>query len=288
MDMWNEIRTAAMVAREGTVSGAAKELGVHRATVNRHIESLEVVLGGKLFQRSARGYLPTDLGVQLLKVADSASEKFEELLRHAQRQSDQLDGELVITSVDMLAPEILPVINRVAAQHHQLKLRYTASDTLLKLEYGEAHVAFRVGAKPEDPDNVVQPYESIKMGLYASTAYVRAHGKPESIEEFSQHRFIGPASEAPRAKFLTWLVNTVPDVCITFISNAGSVRELAVKTGTGIGFLPVTVAREDPDLIEVLASKPEWDVSVWVVTHVDLHRSPKVQAFLEALRSSKD
>ena len=60
--MWAEIGSAREVVRHSTVSGAANALGLHRATVTRYIDTLEAKLGGKLFLRHARGYLPTELG----------------------------------------------------------------------------------------------------------------------------------------------------------------------------------------------------------------------------------
>jgi DNA-binding transcriptional LysR family regulator len=73
MDNWDEIRTAYQVARLGTVSGAAEVLGVHHATVIRHIDALEAALGAKLFQRHARGYTATEAGQDLLSVAGVAT-----------------------------------------------------------------------------------------------------------------------------------------------------------------------------------------------------------------------
>ena len=79
MDNWDEIRTAYNVARIGTVSGAAEVLGVHHATVIRHIDALEGRLGVKLFQRHARGYTPTEAGQDLLRVAQATDDQFAQL-----------------------------------------------------------------------------------------------------------------------------------------------------------------------------------------------------------------
>tara|TARA_R110002126_G_scaffold270887_3_gene414719 strand:+ start:156 stop:545 length:390 start_codon:yes stop_codon:yes gene_type:complete len=103
MDNWNEIRTAAHVARLGTISAAADALGVHRATVNRHIDMLETELGGKLFQRHARGFTATELGQELLRIADATDEQFGQLHRLANKHSVELKGELVVTSLEFLA-----------------------------------------------------------------------------------------------------------------------------------------------------------------------------------------
>jgi len=77
---WDEIRTAFHVARLGTVSGAADALGVHHATVIRHIDALETELGVKLFQRHARGYASTEAGQDLLQVATATDDQFTQLV----------------------------------------------------------------------------------------------------------------------------------------------------------------------------------------------------------------
>src|SRR6056297_675065 len=83
MDYWMELRTALMVARLGTVSAAAEALGVHPATVNRHVETLEGAFGPPLFQRHARGYAPTDAGRDMLEAAGRADEMLADLAGRA-------------------------------------------------------------------------------------------------------------------------------------------------------------------------------------------------------------
>ena len=79
MDNWDEIKTAFQVAKHGTVSGAADSLGVHHATVIRHVDALEAKLGVKLFQRHSRGYTPTEAGDDLLLVAQATDDQFSQL-----------------------------------------------------------------------------------------------------------------------------------------------------------------------------------------------------------------
>ncbi len=280
MENWTEIRSAAEVARLGTVSAAAASLGVHRATVNRHIEALEETLGGTLFQRHARGYAPTELGLELLRVANATEEQLAQLVRRAQSYGAGLRGELVVTSVAMIAGEILPVINSFRSEHPLVRTRYLCGDTVLKLEYGEAHVAFRVGAKPQDPDNVVRLSHRSDVALYAAPSYVAKHGVPSGMAEFANHAFIGSDSPSPRAPFLAWLKENVPASSIALTSNDGIVLEAGVIAGCGIGFLPTSRAASHGGLVEVLPPRESWSVPVWIVTHVDLHRTAKVQGFL--------
>ena len=152
MDNWDEIRTAFNVARIGTVSGAAEVLGVHHATVIRHIDALEARLGVKLFQRHARGYTPTEAGDDLLRVAQATDDQFAQLASRLKGQGDDVSGELVVTSISALSHLFVPVLAAFQRQYPDLVVRYLTGERLFRLEYGEAHVAIRAGSVPDQPD----------------------------------------------------------------------------------------------------------------------------------------
>jgi DNA-binding transcriptional LysR family regulator len=285
-DNWDEIRTAYQVARLGTVSGAAEVLGVHHATVIRHIDSLEKRLGTKLFQRHARGYTPTEAGRDLQLVAQATDDQFAQLSGRIKGQGDSVSGELVVTSIMGLARLITPVFVSFQQTHPEVRVRFLADTRLFRLEYGEAHVAIRAGAMPEEPDNVVQPLTRIRTGLYAARSYVERHGLPASPAEFDQHRFVGTSSEATRAPFHRWLRDKVAEDRYTFVASDQDSLEVAVGGGAGIGFISASRVAEVGDLVEVMAPRPEWDAPLWLVTHVDLHRTTKVQAFLSHIKDA--
>lgn len=285
MDNWDEIRTAYQVARVGTVSGAAEVMGVHHATVIRHIDALEGRLGVKLFQRHARGYTPTEAGQDLLRVAQATEDQFNQLSGRLKGQGDDVSGELVVTSLESLAPLVVPVLATFQARHPGLIVRYLTGSRLFRLEYGEAHVAIRAGAAPEQPDNVVQPFYAQVVGLYASRDYAAKHGLPENVENLAAHRFVSADDPDSRAPFNRWLREQVPDEAITFRGNNGFAIKEAVLAGAGIGFLAKWEAARHPDLVPVMEPLPEWAGALWLVTHVDLHRTPKVQSFLKYLKA---
>lgn len=283
MDNWNEIRTAAHVARLGTISAASAALGAHRITVTRHIDALEGILGAKPFQRHARGFTPTELGEALLRIADATDAQFGELHRLARGASNEIDGTIVITALDVLVPFVLPMIAEVQARNPKLTVDLVSSDRILKLEYGEAAIAFRIGAKPDHPDNVVIPAMVIEMGLYAAPAYVHKNGVPETVEHFAQHQFVGPDQNAPRPPYFNWLEQHVPSDSICLRSNNVASTFEAVKAGLGIGFLPAGTAKA-MDCAQVVAPDSSWHETIWAVTHMDLHRSSKVQSVLAIIR----
>jgi DNA-binding transcriptional LysR family regulator len=286
MDNWDEIRTAYQVARMGTVSGAAEVLGVHHATVIRHIDALEKRLGSKLFQRHARGYTPTEAGRDLLAVAQTTEEQFAHLSSRIKGQGETVTGELVVTSIPGLSELLTPVLTSFQAKWPGVQVRFLTDSRVFRLDYGEAHVAIRAGVGPEEPDNVVQPLVRICTGLYAAKSYVEAHGMPQSEAELDAHRFVGSDLENTRAPFHRWLRATVPAERIVYTATEQAALEAAVRHGAGIGFISAFRAAADPDLVEILPPRPEWEAPLRMVTHVDLHRTRKVQAFLTHLKDA--
>lgn len=286
VETWDEIRTAYHVARLGTVSGAADALGVHHATVIRHIDALEHRLGTKLFQRHARGYTATEAGQDLLRVAQATDDQFTQLSGRIKGQGQEVSGELVVTSVPGLSDCLAPVLVRFQQAHPGLVVRYLSDERVFRLEYGEAHVAIRAGSVPDQPDNVVQPLMQQEWALYAAQSYIDLMGKPADESEFPRHQFVGHDLENARAPFLRWLRAHVPSGQIVFRSTDFSAMRQAIIGGAGIGFLSRTEARQHPDLVQVLPSREEWSATLWIVTHVDLHRTTKVQAFLTVLKQA--
>lgn len=284
MENWDEVRTAFHVARLGTVSGAAEVLGVHHATVIRHIDALERRLGTRLFQRHARGYTATEAGRDLLAVAQATEERFAQLSNRIRGQGQAVAGELVVTAIAGLGGLLAPVLAAFQRDYPEATVRVLTDARVFRLDYGEAHVAVRAGAAPEEPDNVVQPLVRLRNALYAARSYVERHGVPAGPGDFARHRFIAAEDGQSRAPYYRWLRENAPDAALAFRASEPAVLSCALRAGAGIGFLPVFEAEGDADLVPVMPPRPDWDAPLWLVTHVDLHRTAKVQAILAHLK----
>ncbi len=283
MDHWNELRTALMLARHGTVSAAAKALGVHRATVNRHIDLLEQSFGTPLFQRHARGYTLTETGQQLLEVTDRADDMFRDLIGRSQARAGRLSGRLIVTALSRFAPMLMPAIAEFQRRQPDIALEFIAGTQLSRLELGEAHVAFRAGPRPETLDYVVQLYGHFPFGLYVSKAYVARHGMPDP-QALSAHRFVGSINPSSPLPYASWMAETVSQAQLALCTQSQTVQHAAVLEGLGLGFLPEFEARGDDRLLPVMPARADWGAPIWIVTHVDLHRTEKVQEFLKTVR----
>ncbi|MDA5093541.1 LysR family transcriptional regulator [Aliiroseovarius sp. KMU-50] len=282
MEHWDEIRTAYYVVREGTVSGAADALGVHHATVIRHIDALEERLGVKLFQRHARGYTPTEAGADLARVAQTTDDQFSQLGGRLRGQGETVTGELVVTALPSFAERVAPVLVQFQRDHPEVQVRFLTDARVFRLEYGEAHVAIRAGSAPEEPDNVVQPFFTMEIGLYAAPCYVERFGRP-TMDTLGDHRFVGFADLRSRAPFMRWQEKHVPLEAVHFRATDDRGLIAAVRSGAGLGFMATCDAH---GLVDVMDRQPEWNAQTWLVTHVDLHRSAKVQAALSAFKAA--
>jgi DNA-binding transcriptional LysR family regulator len=284
MDNWDEIRTAFNVARVGTVSGAAEVLGVHHATVIRHIDALEERLGVKLFQRHARGYTPTEAGEDLMRVAQATDDQFAQLSGRIKGRGNDVSGDLVVTSLGSVSHLLVPVLTEFQQAYPEIVVRYLTGDRLFRLEYGEAHVAVRAGSAPDQPDNVVQPFVTQDFTLFASEGYIARHGLPEGEADLAEHWFVGADDPNSRAPFFRWMRETIPYERVVFRSGDVHAQRRAIQEGAGIGFVSRLHAAEIGGLTEVVAPREEWSAPLWLVTHMDLHRTSKVQAFLSFLK----
>ncbi len=284
VDNWDEIRTAYYVARLGTVSGAAEALGVHHATVIRHIDAIEARLGTKLFQRHTRGYTATEAGADLLQVAQATDDQFSQLVGRIKGLGDTVSGELVVTSLSQMSRLLTPLVTRFREAHPEVTVRLLTGSRLYRLEYGEAHVALRAGSAPQDPDNVVQKLGNPPIALFASRAYVERHGTPADEAALKDHLFVGHDDSRNKAPFNVWMWANIPPENIVFRSIEPQVNKDAILAGAGLGFLPPSEAQAYPDLVQILPPRKEWSSPLWIVTHVDLHRTTKVQTFLKFLK----
>ena len=282
LEPWDELRTALHVARAGTVSGAAATLRVHHATVIRHIDALEDRVSVKLFQRHAKGYTPTEAGRALFETAAETEKRFEQLATRLQDMQEGISGQMIITTIPELSTLLLPAIAQMMRQYPTLKPCLRTEARVLRLEYGEAHVAIRAGAKPQDPDNVVQSLGALSVALYASAEYIDTKGEAASDTALQSHDFIASGDRDSPAPYDHWLTKHGGRVVLH--SNDHATRLAAIKAGLGMGFLPLAQGQAE-GLHQVMPARADWGTPLWIVTHVDLHRSPKVQACTRLLRA---
>lgn len=279
---WDEVKSALAVARSGTLSQAAIDLGLHHTTILRHVENLEQRLGICLFIRHKRGYQLTAAGLRFRQAAERMDQVASEIALVVQEQTE-VSGELVLTTVPVLSGIMTDVAYYLQRSHPELRVRLICSPRILRLERGEADIALRPGRPPEDDDAVVIPLPPVAMALYGSREY-HAHHPERAGRPLEEQLFIGTEGEELRAPHYGWLARNVPDSGVPFLSEDPATRLQAVLRGKGLGFLPVRTADRAGTLIQMAPPREDWAIPIWIVTHRDVHRTARVQAAVASLR----
>lgn len=285
MDKWTELRTACEVAKLGTVSRAAESLGLHRATVNRHIDVLEEEFGTRIFIRNARGYALNEFGEDVLRVGLKTAELLDDLAGRIRGADAGFEGEIKLTILPNFAKMLMKPVTAFRQEYPNCRVSISASEDLARLEFGEAHIAVRAGPKPDYPDYIVQPFRTVRLHFYVHQCYIDKHGIPKNLTEIDKHTFVTLIDERGVLPFSPWMREHISEEQIAVKSHDFSVAMDAVVSGIGIGILSDFHAESDPDLHIVHLAEQAWTVQQWLVTHYDLHRTGKVQAMLKHLKA---
>ena len=272
MDKWTELHTAFSVARLGTISAAANALNVHRATVIRHINSLESELDTKLFFRHARGYSLTEAGEDMLTTA-TIVDKHLQKLRGLSRQVTTISGNLAISSREVVEKVLLRAVGAFKNKHSRATVSLQTEQTATDLETRRADISIHEGEAPTDIDHVVLPFVRAQFGLYALQDYLKQHGIPQTIEDLAKLHYIALTEDKRVDVFERWLQLEGHTPHIVLRSNSLLTAVEAIKTGIGVGFCPNDFVKNDPDIFSVWPQQDEWCVNYWIVTHMDAHRS---------------
>jgi DNA-binding transcriptional LysR family regulator len=166
-------------------------------------------------------------------------------------------------------------------ENPKISVRFRSSNEVLKLEHGEADVAITIGEPPNHPDYVVIPLLRMSLGLYCSDLNDHVPHLQDIDDAcpcgcpfiVSERNIYGQSIEH-------WIdANINPEQVVLTASSIRGAND-AVLSGLGAGFLPSYLAQRTNSLLEIIPSMPDWNVPLWIVTHVDLHRTAKVQSFL--------
>ena len=283
MDKWDELRTALYVHELGTITAASEALGVHRATVIRHIDNLESNLGVTLFIRHSQGYTATAPGLEAIAAATQARRLFEDALAKARGESDAQSSQIIVATMASVFHLIAPAIEKIVHSHPDVRIEIRDSVKFARLELGEAHLAIRTGAKPTQADYIVQRLTDIGLSFFASDTYIQRYGQPLSIEDCGDHIIIGP-TEAARMPFAAWARRTIPNGNLRVRTTGPEVALATIRAGAGIGILPNYLGDSHAELVRVLPVPDNLNEPLWLVTHRDNHKNKLIQLFSRHLK----
>ncbi|MBM7072560.1 LysR family transcriptional regulator [Shewanella sp. 202IG2-18] len=282
-DNWDDYRSAFEVAKAGSLSQAAKHLALSHSTLIRHIDRLEAHLNTKLFIRHQRGYQLTEAGHILLQELPNIQHQFSRLQERIQNTTEELSGEIVITTVPSYATRMHKAFKALMDAYPNVRLTMLATDEVISLAAGTVHVAIRPGNRPNSNDIITKPLASAQLKLYASNNYRKLHGLPESIDDVNQHYWIMPTGFKRSIPVFKPLLEAIPLNNITYQSNHFSDMAGAISADIGIGIATTNIAK-DKGLIATPFQIEGHSEQSWFIYHKDLRNNSKVSVLYDFLQ----
>lgn len=284
---WDLYRSFLSVLQEGSLSGAARTLGLTQPTVGRHIDTLEQTLGLSLFTRSQSGFIATEAAHALQPYAETLSSTSTALLRAAAGmklgEDDETTGAVRVTASEVISVEVLPpILVKLRATHPGITIELASSNRIENLLRRDADIAVRM-QRPEQDVLVARRIGNIDLGFHARRDYLERHGTPHTWQELAQHALIGMDRESARARKFQALFGGLADGNYAVRSESDLVHLSSIRAGLGIGICQVRLAQRDPALVRVLPDLLTIPLDTWLAMHENLRSSPACAAVYKAL-----
>jgi DNA-binding transcriptional LysR family regulator len=279
---WSLYRSFLAVLQEGSLSGAARMLGLTQPTIARHIEALEEGFGLKLFVRSQQGLSPTEGALELKPYALSLSATAAAMMRAASGQGKVVRGTVRVSAGEIVGAEILPpLFASLRERHPELEIELVLSNAVDNLLRREADIAVRM-VEPAHEALVVKRIGTVTVGLHAHRRYLDRAGRPRSLDGLNKHSLIGYDRETPEIRSMRRRIEGLEEIHFSFRADSDIAQLMAIRAGLGIGFCHVALARRDRDLERVLPAF-KFKLGVWLAMHENLRSTPRCRAAFDGL-----
>ncbi len=279
MENWDDLKFVLAIAKAGSLTKAARGLGVTHSTVSRRLGALETRMGTRLFERLPDGFTPTTAGQEAVSAAMRVEAEVFALDTRITAQDAELEGVLRITAAQLLFQvQVADIMQQFAERHPRIKLEMITANENLSLLRREADVAIRVTNTP-DENLFGRLATSQNRAFYMSRDFARRN---REIMEVSHD-----GAALPCVTFKWWgprvpkeIRTRYPGAYISLIADDMIAMMAAVKAGMGLGRLPCFLGDPDPDLIRVPGLEPSRYFDIWVLTHPELKNVARIRAFL--------
>lgn len=280
---WNLARAFCATADAGSLSAAARKIGLTQPTLSRQVAALEDALGVTLFERIGKKLVLTDAGIGLLQHAQAMAAAADAMALAAAGKVKEIAGRVTVSASDAISAYLLPdIVARIRQQAPQITLVVVASNSISDLRRREADIAIR-HVRPTEPELIGQLVHQSTAHFYAAESWVLKNGAPSSAAELVKADLLG---FEPAERFAEHLNNVgipiTPDG-FRIVSENGVVIWELVRRGLGVGAMLREIAERTPGIIRLLPDLPGTPVPVWLVSHRELRTSQRVRLVFEIL-----
>jgi DNA-binding transcriptional LysR family regulator len=279
---WDDVRFFLAVARAGSLSAAARALGVGHVTVGRRIALLERRLGVTLLSRTPDGFSTTSAGQAILRQCAAMESAALDLERVAAGRDLLVTGSVRLTTTEALAHQlIVPAINLLRQAHPDLQIDLLVGVRSLDIARRDADLAVRF-ARPAAPELICRKLGEIGFSLYASQRYLAKHGVPkrgQGLGGFDLITFTG----APAATRPFFMGEPLEGARVALRCDNPLIQSGAAANHVGIAELACFLGDTDPNLVRIWPNEPPTLRMAWLVVHQDLRRSARIKVVSSAI-----
>ena len=280
---WNRARAFLVTAEEGSLSAAARALGMAQPTLGRQVDALEEELGVILFERVGRGFTLTPSGLDLLDHVRAMGNAANRVSLSAAGNAQSIEGTVRITASEAHAAMLLPpILAKLRQTHPGIHIDIIASSVSSDLRRREADIAIR-NYQPTEPDLIAKKVRDIPARLYATPAYIARIGNPKLPYDLRDADFINIDSTGAFLKGINALgINITERNFPIFVENYLVMWEM-VKHGLGIGIQDGVIGDNEPLVRRVLPDLEPLVFSMWLVTHREVNTSRRIRVVFDLL-----
>ncbi len=281
---WNNARAFLVTIQTGSLSAAARALGLTQPTLSRQVAALEQDLGVTLFERIGKSLAPTQSALELYEHVSAMGDAANLLSLTASGRSNEIEGTITITCTELTAAfKLPPIVKSLTQEHPGIVVDILASDESSDLKRREADIAIRA-FRPTEPDLIAKKLYPLNVSLYATPEYLDSIHNPSSRDGFSQAQFIGfHQSNEDYIKALTEQQFKVDKSNFNVLCNNHSAHWEMTKLGVGIGVMPVEIADNETRVVRILKDHIIFEGEVWLVSHRELRTNRRVKTVFEFL-----
>ncbi len=280
---WSLYRSFLAVMRHGSLSGAARQLGMTQPSIGRHMDALEQTLGVALFTRMQHGLIPTPLATELLSSAEAMEAAARQAARVASGGAQEEGGTVRLTVSQMMGGEVMPaLLADYRRQHPRVNIELVLTNKSDDLLRREADIAVRM-VKPTQQSLIAKRLGRVDIGMYAHRSYVKQFGMPRNLMEMSQHALIGPDQDTTVAMLLKQRGLVMHRDMFALKTDNDLAQMAALRAGFGLGGCQVGVAKRDPDLLPVLPESLTFSLDMWLLTHDSFRSNKRVMSLFRFL-----
>ena len=281
---WDHLRFFLVLARAKTLTNTARLMGVEHSTVARRIQALENTLGTQLFKREATGYELTAEGAALVPRVEQMEQSFLQI----DKPHNPLQGRIRIGAPEGFGTAFLARLLAEFSQHYPLlTIDLIPVPRMIKLSHREADIVISID-RPKSGPYIITRLSNYSLRLYGSTSYLLQNPKINRLEDLTQHRFVDYIDDLVYSSALYCLERLPLQLTACFRSNSILAQQIAVSAGAGLAILPRFIAKDKPELEEVLSETVNFTHTFWMLTLVDLQHEPKIKLVWDFLRKQAD